>query len=227
MHLTFTMSEAEGHERRIRAAAGLVTSEDGKIAAGGGLRECIVLHLEGMGPNRRFPEATTGFYREAAESTTAPEVTDDGVTISIIKEGMRQRLLGGQITQNTPGKTYLTIPAQGFAYGRLAAEFTGDVKFAFVRNPEGYLMPALIAGEGGAGVSGMKAPRRKKGQSPKPPISPDEVIFWLVHSVFQEPDPTILPTEEEMSGAVVASLTSFLRERLSDPNATVEITEGN
>lgn len=215
MYLSFTMSDPETAKAKIAAAGNLVTSQHGKQAAGDALRQVVVSHLEGLGPNKRFPAASTGFYKEAAESTSAPEIEGDRVVVSIVKLGMRQRLLGGRIAQNNPGKTYLTIPNEAYGYGRLAPEFSG-LKFAFARNEEGYLQPALVATDLLA-LSGAK--RRKKGQ--RPVLEVGDVVYWLVKSVYQEPDPSILPTNEQMTTAVVDKLTDLVRSWINDPNAEV------
>ena len=225
MHLTFSI-QAELVIPYVRGMAQSVSGVNGKAAMGGGLRRELIDHLNAMPPNKRFPEATTGFYKEAAQAVSSPKVDNDGVTVSITKLGLRQRLLGGFIRQNTPGKTYLTIPAQSFAYGRLAREFTG-LKFTFARNEEGYLMPALVSSSEGASVSGMKKPRRKKGQPAKPPIGPDQVVFWLVTKVYQEADPSVLPTQAEMEEACREGLVELIRSRLRDPDAEVTFMEAN
>jgi hypothetical protein len=218
MFLTFTMTESEDIEARIRAAATLATGRHGQEAVGGALRNAVVTHLEGLGPNKRFPDATTGFYKQAAESTTAPEIDGEVVSVSITQEGMRQRLLGGHITQNTPGKTYLTIPNEGFAYGRLAPEFDG-LKFSFVRNEEGYLAPALVATDLLV-LSGAK--RRKKGT--RPILTVGDVLYWLVISVYQQPDPTVIPTDEEIEQACVEALNELISSWLNDPSAGLELS---
>lgn len=223
MELTFVITD--NATPKVKDLEQMMTGKAGKYAAGVALRKGIRVHLRALPPNQNFPERTTGFYKQAAESVTLPEVTDNGVSVSITKLGIRQRYFGGPINPG-PGKKYLTIPAQSFAYGRLAGEF-GNVKFAFARDDRGYLRPALIADDGGATLSGTRKPRRKKGEPAKAPIAPGEVIFWLVKSVTQQPDPDVLPKPEEIRGFVIEGLTSFIRARLHDPRAQVEISEGN
>jgi hypothetical protein len=218
MFLSFTMTESEDVKAKIQAAATLVTGRYGRDAIGGALREVVVTHLQALGPNKRFPEATTGFYKEAAESVTAPESSGNTVSVSIVKEGMRQRLLGGRIAQNNPGKTYLTIPNEAYCYGRLAPEFSG-LHFAFARNEEGYLMPALVATDNLL-LSGAK--KRAKGS--RPVLEVGDVLYWLVRSVYQEADPTVIPTDEEIQNAVVAALEDLVRSWLNDPNAELRLS---
>lgn len=213
--LTITV-ERDTARPRLEVLRALITSKEAKQAIGTGVRRDIRTYLRALPANKQgFP--STGFYKTAAESVTAPEIEGDKITISITQIGMRQRYLGGPIKPRD-GKTYLTIPAQGVAYGQLAPEISG-LKFAFVRNDAGYLCPALIADDQGASVS---KPRRKKGVR-KAPIPAGEVLYWLIRGAMQQPDPTVLPTGQEMATAGASALQSLIRARLHDPTAMVHL----
>ncbi len=223
MLVKMTITGVDAQRNRITGLAEFLTGTQAKQAAGNGLRKKIVSHLQGLGPNKRFPGATTGYYAQAAESATPPQATADGVEVGITQKGFRQRLLGGHIRQNTPGKTYLTIPGQALSYGRLAPEF-GGLKFTFARNEEGYLMPALVATDNLV-LSGLKTRRRRKKGDPYGPLPPrtpleaGDVVYWLIRQVNQNPDPTVLPTVDEMKAAVLAELGDAVRAWLHDPTA--------
>ena len=182
-------------------------------AAGQSVRDCVGQHLRELEPNGKFPANTTGFYIRAAESMTEPVVSDDRVTFSIPQTGMSQRYFGGPINP-TAGHKYLTIPAQGLAYGHNATDFLGDLKFAVVTNEDGYLAPALVAGQH-TRLKGSKQPRRKKGDPARATITPDSVLYWLVTHVDQKPDPDVLPTPSQIQTAAIEGMRNFARTHLN------------
>jgi hypothetical protein len=165
-----------------------VSSDDLKAAIGTGAREKIHDHLievaadtqhhqsaESLGANR------TGFYERAADTMPTPQVTSEGVVISITEQGFAQRYFGGDIT----GNPLLTIPARAEAYGHRAREF--DLKL--IKFPSGIF--ALI--------------------DPAEDPHEGDVWYWLVHEVHQVGDPTILPTDDEIYGAALKAHTDYLQ----------------
>lgn len=229
MHLTFEVTDTASPS--VKELPRMASSSAALRAGGRGVRNVVVNHLRNMPPNKAgFP--STGFYKSAADRTTQPEVEGNGVSISITQIGMRQRYFGGDI--NPIAGKYLTIPAIAQSYGTRAGEFdfsnlashySSSLKFAFVQDEQGFMRPALVGGDQGAGISGAKKTRRKKGDPPKPPIDPGQVVFWLVRHVHQEPDDSVLPTDAEIQGGFVSGIRSYIRAKLHDPNAIVEIAE--
>ena len=145
----------------------------------------------------------TNFYSHAADSVTVA-VSPVGVTVSINATGFRQRVFGGRIVPRH-GRKYLAIPATAEAHGFRPREFSGLV-FAFALHPNGGWRPAL--------VQSLSAPvgllRRVQGDKVKvlkkrSTIRQQEVVFWLVRSVTQRADPTILPTSERIIQAAVTA----------------------
>jgi hypothetical protein len=128
-------------------------------------------HLRQNGPNKKgWP--TTNFWPRAAKATNWQEGAGfvDIVTNQI---GVRQRLLGGPIKPVNAGA--LTIPIAPEAYGRRASEFADafiahTAKGAFIVVKEG------------------------KGKEAKL-----KFLFFLAKGVNQEPDPDVMPTDEDFA----------------------------
>lgn len=132
----------------------------------------------------------TNFYSDAAKATHSSG-NDSEAVVTISQQGIRQRLLGGTI-RPTGGKKYLTIPARAEAYGRRAGEFQ-DLQFVKLKN--GTAM--LIAGGG----TGLKL--NSKGEAvTRKGFEEGLVMFWLVPSVVQRPDRSVLPSDEAIYAAI-------------------------
>ena len=204
--ITFTVTDDA--TPRVRAFQAALRSSALKLAAGNRLRQELRTYLAALPPNKTFPEATTGFYQTAADSVTTPQTDGEMLSNSITQPGLLQRYAGGTIKPKNG--TYLTIPAQASAYGKLASEFSGNVKFSLVRDEDGSLRPALIAADGSAGTSGVRTPGQKS-----EPIGPDQVLYWLARSVTQEGDPTVLPPPEDLQNAAMTGMRDYIRAHLS------------
>jgi hypothetical protein len=176
-------------------------------AIGRGASERIRAHLfalDGTRPNR-LGGRRTHFYAAAAKSTHyTAQPGEAEVTVS--KVGIRQRLEGGTI--RPVRKKYLTVPAVAEAHGRRASEFQNLV---------------LRYGAGGRPVALAEAPatqvafeRRKDGtaRTVKGRGLGGRVIFWLVKSVHQKPDPTVLPAEDQIAAAAAAAADEYLQAQL-------------
>jgi hypothetical protein len=146
---------------------------------------------------RSLGAAPTGVYADAARNTSQPEVSSEGVTISIHQVAIAQRFFGGTIQPVTA--KFLAIPARTEAYGKSPREFD-NLRAIIFKSGAG----ALVAREGGATVIGTSGGRTN--------ISGSEagVYFWLVKQVTQQPDPTVLPTEDEMLNAAMESAKSYI-----------------
>lgn len=124
------------------------------------------------------------YYAGAARATTH-EVRGFAAFIVVDHVGIRQRIEGGLI-EAKPGSA-LTIPVKDSeAEGRRASEF--DDLFAVNRDGEnrGFLARLDPGGE-------------------------LEPLFWLRSSVYQYPDPSVLPTEGELLESMTAALDRELR----------------
>lgn len=105
----------------------------------------------------------------------------DGSKVVISKTGIRQRLLGGTIRARR--SKYLTIPLTNAAMKGPAREFVG---LFFIKSKKGNKL--LAYNEGGN-------------------LRP---LFLLKKEVTQHPDPTVLPTENEMEAASTDALKELL-----------------
>lgn len=158
--------------------------------------------------NRERPNALggarTNYYLGAARSAQFREV-ENGVIVSAAQVGLRLRYYGGRVTA---GKTisritgrptkYLTIPVHPRAHGKRAGEFDLEL----VRNHRGE--PVALATKSTRGVSLRqtstgKVTKRAIGQR-------GEIMFLLRRSVVHRPDPSILPTLDQLYGAALSAL---------------------
>ncbi len=123
-------------------------------------------HLYGLDAQRS--RSGLHFYRQAAERTTA-EITSGGAIVTIAYLGFRQRLLGGPISPRHA--RFLTIPAIPAALGTRARQWSGLRVGRAYDLKNGAIRLALI---------------RPSGQP----------VFWLVRSVRQAADPSVLPPSD-------------------------------
>lgn len=155
-------------------------------------------------PNR-LGGKRTNFFGQAAKSTGA---TADGgnVVVNIAHVGIRQRVEGG-IIRPTGGRKFLTIPAIAEAYGTRAREHPF---LHAVFSPGGRVSGALVETEHTA-VSFTQGRGRQKGTTvtKRGEDRGGKVWFWLVNSVKQPPDPTVLPSADTVRAAAVTALDTW------------------
>lgn len=160
-----------------------LTSSDLLLVAGRAVQQTLTSHFfdlsrdsihhrtaETLGANR------TNFYEEAAQAVQQPIIEgSDSVMVSVDgPAGLAQRYFGGTIE----GKPYLAIPALAEVYGKNARDVFDELQLKMIIFPSG--AGAII----------------KKGE--KFVDHETEVYYWLVRSVTQAADPSVLPTEEEL-----------------------------
>lgn len=154
---------------------------------GGEVTRLLLDHLTALDIAR--PNALGGrrthFY-ESAGKNTSYATHDNGVTISVNQTGIAQRYFGGTIEPG-PGKKYLTIPARAEAHGRRAGEFD-NLEFLFGRHG-----PYALAERQATAIKF----RKRKGETT---VAASEergsgIFYWLVKSVSQDPDSSVLPSE--------------------------------
>lgn len=159
-------------------------------------------HLFGLNRQRanRLGGPRTNFYAGAARATQF-RVVGDGVIVSINQVGIGLRYFGGTIKPVTA--KYLTIPARAEAHGKRASEFP-DLEILFGRNG-----PYALARR----VSTLISLRRNRGTSAitvgNRGVRGGEVLFWLVKSVTQQPDPAVLPYPELVAARAVAAVDDY------------------
>ena len=154
-------------------------------------------HLAKNPPNKNhWP--TTNFWQRAAQTVTS-EATDNGVAINVNQVGVAQRYYGGDIYPRD--HLFLTIPARSAAYGRTAGDFS-NLTVTYGRNGAFALVESL-PGKISAGKKGAQAAEADDAGG--------GALFWLVRSVRQDPDPTVLPNESEIAQAAKAAIASLLK----------------
>jgi hypothetical protein len=188
----------------VETLGGEMEGDQAKVVAGTQLKETVrdyLYALETDSVHHRSAQSLgapiTHFYGEAADKVHDPQLEGEGVSVSIESAGLAQRYFGGDIE----GDPLLTIPARTEAYGHRASDFD-NLKLIMFPSGSGALVErdatVLRGGKRGAG-SGTR-----KGDS-----LGGLVFFWLVTHVHQDPDETVLPTEEQMIDPIMARLQSY------------------
>lgn len=205
--LNIESSDLSSTGQEVENLFGQVSLDQVKQAMGGALRLTLIEHftkLEGDSIHHRSATQLlaerTGFYASAAEGVQTPELEEDGVSVSINSEGLAQRYFGGTITAGKNSK-WLTIPAIAEAYGKRAGSFN-NLRFVYFR-PD---LAALVE------RPSTLVKRDRKGIFRPIASTIGAVFFWLKREVTQAPDPTVLPTDEELIGpAQLAGEEALLR----------------
>lgn len=190
--LTIQAGELEAIRASVEALHGAAASDKIRLEMGFGIMQVIRNHFDQLAQDSQHHQTgaslgaeRTGFYEKAREGTHEPQLEAGGVSVSIDAQGIAQRLFGGTI-QARPGG-FLTIPAIAIAYGKRAREF--DLRLVVF----GDTGLAALVSKTGAGDEG-------------------DVYYWLVRSVTQAADPTVLPTEAEMTDAAKTNALAFIEQ---------------
>jgi len=185
---------------RLQAAA-TINPDDVARVGGRAVRNLISDHLFKLDSRaNKMGGKRTHFFANAAKSVTNPAVSGGKATVAIMQIGLAQRYFGGTIRAGagtssfSGGPTkYLAIPARAEAYGRAPSEFS-DLHFQPTRR--GGALVQNISKEKGGTVASL-------------------VMFWLVPSVEQAPDPSVLPTEEQIQDTATSAMGRYLARRLA------------
>lgn len=140
----------------------------------------------------------TGHLAEAAEKvsrTNALEDTGDGVAISLEQPGMRRAFEDVEIRPG-PGKKYLTIPARSEAYGNRAYRFD-TLEVLFGKNG-----PYALAERAHTDLKWRSKNKVKyRDLEGSRTVAGGMIFYWLVKSVSQEQDRSLLPSNNEIAYA--------------------------
>ncbi len=136
----------------------------------------------------------THFYGQARRGVQQPDLTSDGLKVAINNVGIAQRYFGGTITPRNA--KWLTLPVHPQAYGHRAREF-GDLQFVPLED-------------------GRRAMLMRP--NPDSPTGIGEVFFLLVRRVHQEPDPSVLPTSDELQGDAYNAGEDYLKTLIERAN---------
>lgn len=140
------------------------------------------------------------FYSAGAKSIEEPVQEGRGASFLITKVGLAQRYFGGHIqagkgassSTGSPTK-YLAIGTEE-AEGKTPKEISMEQDIAFVPRGKGKAM--LVQA-----MQTILTRGPRKGQTVTRANPKGRVIFWLVTEVDQEPDETVLPSNEDLSEA--------------------------
>lgn len=190
--------------RRIQSIMHLMSVDNAAPKVGPGVTRLVFDHLvarDSSHPNRLGGQRTH-FYSQAAQATTW-EAQGGDVRISIAHLGVRQRFLGGVI--RPVNKKALAIPARAEAYGKTPGEFQ-DLKLVVFRSGASALVQA--------DQSLIRFVRSRKDGTIKLKRMGSRgglVMFWLVKSVRQAPDPGVLPTKQALAEEAITTLDNLWR----------------
>jgi hypothetical protein len=148
-------------------------------------------HLVSNGPNKQGGPSTN-FWARAAQATTWATAAD-GVTVSINQAGVRQRLLGGTIAPTNAQA--LAIPISPLSYGRTPRDFAGLFLLAIKKGAY------LVQTTGGTAKSGKRKGSGRAAQQIQAGLT---FLFKLADQVYQNPDPTVIPTAADFMEAARA-----------------------
>jgi len=175
------------YEIQLESLAALLNFDDhakeANAAAADGLHKYLAAYIGNLDNdhNNPFGVAYKTHFYRHAAEGITEEIYEDGADVIINQTGFRQRLLGGTITAKN--SKYLTIPAVAEAYGHAAPEF--DLRFISFK-------------------SGAKALAAHTQQDHR-------VWYWLVKSVTQEGDPTVMPSNDAMTQVAKNSMLAYLK----------------
>lgn len=178
-------------------------------AIGAAVVQLFQSHFAALPPNSKgWP--TTNFWQRAAKATNYNVLGAD-VEVSVNQQGIRQRVFGGEI-HPTPGHNWLTIPARAEAYGQRAREFS-NLEPAFFKTSHGFFA-ALVEAQSQSVSFG----RKRKDDSRKVKAGAESgggVMFWLVKSVTQKGDPTVVPSDEQIVSTAVATVAGIAKRAIA------------
>jgi len=160
---------------------------------GPGLTQFVQRHLRSNGTNSQgWP--STHFWADAARGTSFTRSDNgDGIVISINKIGVRQRYYGGPI-RPVRAKA-LAIPINPVSYGHVPADFPG--LFMIKCASGAYLVQS---NESMSEKTGRTIGRTGKGGNAGRRLKSNlTFLFKLSAGVQQDPDPTVIPSEDELT----------------------------
>ncbi len=156
-------------------------------------REAVnVLKAHFRNKDRTEPNALGGerthFWRAVMGSVQSPVIAGDGsrISVSINHPAIAQKVFGGRIVAKRGW--YLTQPVSPEAHGRTVATFERETgkklfKITIGGTKDNPFADAVLAAARGGGI---------------------QVEYLLRHEVNQWPDPTALPSQADLEGALLA-----------------------
>jgi hypothetical protein len=146
----------------------------------------------------------TGHLERAAQSVSSEANAEEAI-IGVTSPGMSRAL--EDLTIKPKNRKYLTIPATAEAYGRRAGSFN-DLRLAVFGKTLALVKAeqSSLADRKRSGFSvdknNLRAPMKDAGKG--------VVYYWLVKSVFQKQDRTLLPSDDLYKAAAEEGAVSYL-----------------
>lgn len=177
----------------IAAKLQQVKPERLRAILGPGMTVFVQNHLLSNGTNKKgWP--STHFWADAARGTSwTADSGGSGLVITINKIGVRQRYYGGTIA---PVKAKaLAIPISPVSYGHVPSDFPG--LFLLVTKKGAYLVQY---GQELSGAGNIVQRGKNSGGNKKVRLQGTlNFLFMLVGSVDQAPDPTVIPSNDQLA----------------------------
>ncbi|MDE2099109.1 MAG: hypothetical protein KGL39_17780 [Patescibacteria group bacterium] len=213
MSITWTISRNDATPA-LKDLAQQLTPRRMAAAVGPACARLVATHLRNLGTNKEgWP--STHFWARAARATHW-DYDPQGALISISQIGVRQRWLGGEIT--AVNRRALTIPVSPVAYGHVAADFPGT--FILKGKTGSFIAQRDQAALGHESVSGYRSRARKMGGNSNSRLRARlNILFKLVKSVLQSPNPNVLPTADELRSTALGALRMALKQKEAAPHA--------
>jgi hypothetical protein len=192
----------------LERVRGFLQSGEAQSVIGYTGRNVVREHLQELEETRSGASGgpATHYYGSARRATSWYPAGDNAVEINVAQVGMRLHFYGGTVeagkgissATGAPTK-YLTIPATPEAHGRKASDFDLVLVWA---NGRPVALALAESTESMTARGGFKATRKA-----------GKIMFTLKESVTLAPDPSVMPTTEDFSEAIVERLGSVIRRR--------------
>ena len=159
-----------------------------------GVMNLVKRHLRELNADRpnKLGGKRSNFYADARRATHSWADSSEGI-VAISKTGFAQRRYGGTIA--AVNRQFLTIPIAPEAYGARVSDFPN----AFIARLKG---KGYIATKAGSGKD-----------------EPLHLLFALVRSVTQDPDPSVLPDNDAIQRRASSALSGLIRKVAAEPSA--------
>ena len=151
-------------------------------------------HFKALSASRHRPGSSKDYYQNAVEAVVSSADASSG-KVSIDYTGLALRRYGGEVKPS--GKTSLitgkpirrlAVPKEGSeAEGRTPYDFRGKVSLVVTKRKKAFL--------GKPEADGSFSP-----------------LFWLVETTHHDPDPSVLPTDDDFYSAVKTALSDLVEE---------------
>lgn len=198
MSIAISVDVHDAATRKLAELRGGLDQERVNAVIGGSARRIVQDHLRTLDKSKanKLGGKRTHYFAQAARSTNYRSDVD-GVTVAISQVGIGLRYFGGEV-RPVNGK-YLTIPARAEAHGRRAGEFN-NLEIVWGKNG-----PRALAERRATAIR-----FNKKGVS-RGETRGGGIMYWLVKSVTQTPDPDVLPKSDTILFGARSALLNHVR----------------